>query len=106
MSRPRPQALAAISFACLVTPCVALGQTASKPTESAEDTHGADQAPVDRGKSLQVSVGLPPSALDLGSEADILGVRDSREMAAMLERWAFSMKGSIRAPMRVGFGPR
>jgi hypothetical protein len=106
MSRPRPQALAAVSFACLVTPCVALGQTASKPTESVEDVSAADHAPVDRGKSLQVSVGLPPSALDLGSEADILGVRDSREMAAMLERWSFSMKGSIRAPMRIGFGPR
>jgi hypothetical protein len=62
--------------------------------------------PVERGKSLQVSVGLPPSTLDLGSEADILGVRDAREMAAVLDRWAFTMKGSIRAPMRIGFGPR
>ena len=114
MSRPRQKALAAVLLTLLVAPRATFGQTASKPAdpgvvrprESVEDVVAAEQAPVDRGKSLQVSVGLAPSSLDLGSEADILGVRDSREMAAMLERWAFSMKGSIRAPMRVGFGPR
>jgi hypothetical protein len=111
MSRPRHQALAAVVFAELVTCASAYGQTASPAAEplapeSAEDAKAAEQAPVDRGKSLQVSVGLAPSSLDLGSEADILGVRDSREMAAMLERWSFSMKGSIRAPLRVGFGRR
>jgi hypothetical protein len=82
------------------------------PAESAslgsalEQVVPATDAPAARAKPLQVSVGLPPSALDLGSEADILGVRDSREMAAMLDRWSFSMKGSIRIPMRIGFGPR
>jgi hypothetical protein len=107
MYRPRQKALAAVLVALSVTPRLALGQTASKPAESAEDAHpAAEQAPVDRGKSLQTSVGQAPSSHDLGSEADILGVRDSREMAAMLERWAFSMKGSIRAPLRIGFGPR
>jgi hypothetical protein len=103
----RLQALAVASLACLVTPCAALGQTAAKPSESAEDVSpAAEDVPVERGKSLQVSVGLAPSTLDLGSEADILGVRDAREMAAVLDRWAFTMKGSIRAPMRIGFGPR
>jgi hypothetical protein len=112
MSRPRPQALAAVLLTALVTCASAFGQTATPAgepaaTESLEDSKpAAEQAPIDRGKSLQVSVGLAPSSLDLGSEADILGVRDSREMSAMLERWSFSMKGSIRAPMRVGFGPR
>jgi hypothetical protein len=59
-----------------------------------------------RSKPLQVSVGLPPTTLDLGSEADILGARDARETAVMLDRWSFSMKGSIRAPLRVGIGKR
>jgi hypothetical protein len=59
-----------------------------------------------RAKVLQLSVGLPPAAMDLGSEQDILGVRDAREMAAVLDRWSFSMKGSLRAPIRIGFGPR
>jgi hypothetical protein len=75
-------------------------EVVSGPTPEESDIEVA------RGKPLQVSVGLAPSALDLGSEADILGVKDAREMAAMLDRWAFTMKGSIRAPMRIGFGPR
>jgi hypothetical protein len=112
MSRPRPQALAAVMLTALVTCASAFGQAVSPtgdppPQESIEDAApAAEQAPLDRGKALQISVGLAPSSLDLGSEADILGVRDSREMSAMLERWSFSMKGSIRAPLRVGFGPR
>lgn len=57
-------------------------------------------------KPLQLSVGATPSTLDLGSEADILGVRDQREMSAVLDRWAFTMKGSIRIPIRLGFGPK
>ena len=115
MSRPRLPTLTLVLLARLVAPATAFGQEDIKPTESAptlakesvEDTKpAAEDLPQDRTKSLQVSAGLPPNSLDLGSEADILGVRDQREMAAMLERWSFSMKGSIRAPMRVGFGPR
>ena len=107
MFRPRPSTFVAVLLAQLVAPAAALGQQASQPAESAEDAKAPlEEAPKDRAKSLQVSVGLPPNSLDLGSEADILGVRDQREMAAMLERWSFSMKGSIRAPMRIGFGPR
>jgi hypothetical protein len=121
MSRPRLPTLLVVFLARLGAPASALGQEgtpqAAAPVdpaavnppivESKEDANASlEAAPVDRGKSLQVSVGLPPSSLDLGSEADILGVRDQREMAAMLERWSFSMKGSIRAPMRIGFGPR
>ena len=112
MSRPRQKAVAAVVLAELVTCASAFAEQAT-PTaapaavESIEDIKpAAEDVPLDRGKSLQISVGLAPSSLDLGSEADILGVRDSREMAAMLERWSFSMKGSIRAPLRVGFGPR
>jgi hypothetical protein len=107
MSRPRlPIAVALL--APLVASATASGQqVAPKTRESVEDVKAAnDEPPQDRGKSLQTSVGLPPNSLDLGSEADILGVRDQREMAALLERWSFSMKGSIRAPMRVGFGRR
>lgn len=109
MSRPRPP-IAAIVLAQLVASATALAQQAPQSAESQESTEdlkaAVDDAPAERTKSLQVSVGLPPNSLDLGSEADILGVRDQREMAALLERWSFSMKGSIRAPMRVGFGPR
>ena len=107
MFRPRKPTLVALFLARLVAPTVALGQEDYKPSEPVEDAKAAsDEPPADRTKSLQVSVGLPPSSLDLGSEADILGVRDQREMAAMLERWSFSMKGSIRALSRIGFGPR
>ncbi|RYZ05101.1 MAG: hypothetical protein EOO73_21070 [Myxococcales bacterium] len=112
MSRHRLPIAAAL-LAPLLAPAAVWGQEANKPAqvtkpaESIEDVKAAPyEPPQERGKSLQSSVGLPPNSLDLGSEADILGVRDSREMAAMLERWSFSMKGSIRAPLRVGFGRR
>ncbi len=105
---PRPRLpIAAVLMAPLVATATARGQEVPPTTESIEDVKAAaEEPPQDRGKSLQTSVGLPPNSLDLGSEADILGVRDQREMAALLERWSFSMKGSIRAPMRVGFGRR
>jgi hypothetical protein len=107
MFRPRPPTFVAVLLAQLVAPATAFGQQASQPAESAEDAKAPlEEAPKDRAKSLQVSVGLAPASLDLGSEADILGVRDQREMAAMLERWSFSMKASLRAPLRIGFGRR
>ncbi|HEX6276174.1 MAG TPA: hypothetical protein VFZ53_24200, partial [Polyangiaceae bacterium] len=59
-----------------------------------------------RWKPLQVSVGLAPTAQDLGSEADILGVSSSQDLGAILDQWAMTLKGSIRVPMRVGFGRR
>jgi hypothetical protein len=109
MRRPPPLASRALLVLVLSSAPKASAQPApgsAPPQSPAGGTEEPASSPSARGKPLQVSVGLPPSALDLGSEADILGVRDSREMAAMLDRWAFSMKGSIRAPLRVGFGPR
>jgi hypothetical protein len=106
MSRPRLP-ITAVLLTQLVASVSAFGQEAAKSRESIEDIKAQNEEPAqERGKSLQTSVGLPPNSLDLGSEADILGVRDQREMAALLERWSFSMKGSIRAPMRIGFGRR
>jgi hypothetical protein len=59
-----------------------------------------------RWKPLQVSVGLAPTAQDLGSEADILGVSSSQDLGAILDQWAMTLKGSFRVPIRVGFGRR
>ena len=59
-----------------------------------------------RWKPLQVSVGLAPTAQDLGSEADILGVSSAQDLGAILDQWAMTLKGSFRVPMRVGFGRR
>ncbi|HEX6271547.1 MAG TPA: hypothetical protein VFZ53_00835, partial [Polyangiaceae bacterium] len=59
-----------------------------------------------RWKPLQPSVGLAPTAQDLGSEADILGVSSQQDLGAILDQWAMTLKGSIRVPIRVGFGRR
>ena len=59
-----------------------------------------------RWKPLQVSAGLAPTAQDLGSEADILGVTSQQDLGAILDQWAMTLKGSIRAPIRIGFGRR
>ncbi len=100
---PAPAADVAVPDSAPAAP----GSNARTVTPDAEAAlRDAKEIEIPRVKALQTSVGLPPNALDLGSEADILGVRDSREMAAMLDRWAFSMKGSMRALMRVGFGSR
>jgi hypothetical protein len=54
-----------------------------------------------------VTVGTPPTTQDLGSEADMAGlVSSGQDLAAILDQWSFTMKGSIRVPLRVGFGPR
>jgi hypothetical protein len=65
--------------------------------------------PVRRRKPLQITVGLPPTAQDLGSEADIVSTADIESVAADYEQvrgWTFGMKGYIRAPMRIGIGPK
>jgi hypothetical protein len=60
-------------------------------------------------KSLKMTVGIPPTASDLGSEADMVsttGGEDDATITAQLANWTLGMKGYIRAPMRVGIGPR
>ena len=59
-----------------------------------------------RWKPLQVSVGLAPTAQDLGSEADILGVSSAQDLGIILDQWAMTLKGSFRVPIRIGFGRR
>jgi hypothetical protein len=59
-----------------------------------------------RWKPLQVSVGLAPTAQDLGSEADILGVSSTQDLGVILDQWAMTLKGSFRVPIRIGFGRR
>jgi hypothetical protein len=67
-----------------------------------------------RAKPLKMTVGTPPTTGDLGSEADTLapnavavgavaGDEDARTMA-LNENWSFTLKGYLRAPMRVGYG--
>jgi hypothetical protein len=59
-----------------------------------------------RWKPLQVSVGVAPTVQDLGSEQDILGVQPGQDLGVVLDQWAMTLKGSLRVPMRVGFGRR
>jgi hypothetical protein len=91
-------------------------ETAAPPlkaaeTETREAEHmelASESEPEQRRlKPLQVTVGAPPTAQDLGSEADIVQVRgDEEAVSRSLERWTLKMKGNLRAPMRVGIGPR
>jgi hypothetical protein len=58
-------------------------------------------------KALQTTVGVPPTAQDVGSEADLLaGGRTDEAIAVTLNKWTLKMKGYVRAPIRVGIGPR
>jgi hypothetical protein len=62
-----------------------------------------------RSKPLRLTVGIPPTASDLGSEADMVsttGLEDEASITAKLNNWTLGMKGYVRAPMRIGMGPR
>jgi hypothetical protein len=58
-----------------------------------------------RTKPLQTTVGLVPTAPDFGSEADLVSSADDQGAGSRPRRWTYSLKGFLRAPMRVGFGP-
>ena len=61
-----------------------------------------------RAKLLKMTVGVPPSTGDLGSEADTLNpdvtIGEDVRAFALNENWSFVLKGYLRAPMRVGYG--
>jgi hypothetical protein len=83
----------------------ALGTAAALATVCLAARAGAQEMP--RAKALRTTVGLPPTAADLGSEADIVSSADQPGTAlisAETERWTFSMKGYLRAPLRLGLG--
>lgn len=63
--------------------------------------------PKRRARPLQLTTGTPPARLDIGSEAGFTGVTQQKEEAeSELEKWTFNMKGYMRVPFRVGYGPR
>jgi hypothetical protein len=51
-------------------------------------------------------VGLAPTAPDFGSEADLISTADQEAASARPKKWTYSLKGFLRAPMRVSLGPR
>jgi hypothetical protein len=69
--------------------------------------------PAKRMKSLRITTGAAPTAVDLGSEADITagggrgegyGVEDATD--SVNKGWWYSLKGYVRTPMRLSLGPR
>ena len=69
--------------------------------------------PAKRMRSLRISTGAAPTAVDLGSEADITtgGVRpayggEDDAISSVNKGWWYSLKGYVRAPMRLSLGPR
>lgn len=63
-----------------------------------------------RAKQLKMTVGVPPTTGDLGSESDALepsgpAVGEDARTIALNQNWSFALKGYLRAPMRIGYGP-
>ncbi len=52
------------------------------------------------------TVGMVPSKPDLGSEADMVSTANEPHAPALDKKWTYVMAGYLRAPMRVGVGPR
>jgi hypothetical protein len=63
-----------------------------------------------RSKSLKMTVGVPPTTGDLGSEADSLdasaSLGEGGRGGRLTDNWSFVLKGYLRAPMRLGYGPK
>lgn len=63
-----------------------------------------------RAKSLKMTVGVPPTTGDLGSEADSVdsttSLAEGGRTARISDNWSFVLKGYLRAPMRIGYGPK
>jgi hypothetical protein len=65
------------------------------------------KAPVRRrARPLATTVGMLPTAPDFGSEADMVSTADVDTTGAPPKKWTYSLRGFLRAPMRVGYGPR
>lgn len=74
--------------------------------EEEEEDEGFSPDSSRRLKPLQLTVGTPAARLDVGSEADLLGVTTSQDPTIQLEEWSFNMKGYVRIPMRLSLGDR
>jgi hypothetical protein len=59
-----------------------------------------------RTRDLETTVGMQPPDPDFGSEADLVSTADEDAPPARPKKWVYSLKGFLRAPMRVGIGPR
>src|SRR5205085_286196 len=72
----------------------------------------APAPPARRMKSLRISTGAAPTAVDLGSEVAIneVGRGESyspEETADQVNKgWWYSLKGYVRVPMRLSLGPK
>jgi len=59
-----------------------------------------------RAKPLRTTVGIPPTASDLGNETDLGPSADSAGVDVLQKgSWTFNLRGYIRAPMRISLGP-
>jgi hypothetical protein len=59
-----------------------------------------------RAKPLKTTVGIPPTASDLGNETDLGSAADSAGVDVLQKgSWTFNLRGYIRAPMRISLGP-
>jgi hypothetical protein len=81
---------------------------ASPPTVFAapQATQVVAQKKQKRTKPLQATVGLAPTATDFGSEADMVSSSDEPFEPPKQNKWTYTLRGFLRAPMLVGMGPR
>jgi hypothetical protein len=59
-----------------------------------------------RTRDLATTVGMNPPEPDFGSEADLVSTADDDAPASRPKKWVYALKGYLRAPMRIGLGPR
>jgi hypothetical protein len=59
-----------------------------------------------RVKQLQLQLGPAPTASDFGAEADLVSPRSHEPATIFTKKWLGTIRAYLRAPMRVGLGPR
>jgi hypothetical protein len=79
---------------------------AAAASASAADIAENYQRPTAPPGETRRTVGMLPSKPDLGAEADMVSTANEVHAAPMDRRWTYVMAGYLRAPARVGYGPR
>lgn len=81
-------------------------QPQAAASASAADIAENYQRPTAPPGETRRTVGMLPTKPDLGAEADMVSTANEVHGAPMDRRWTYVMSGYLRAPARVGFGPR
>lgn len=93
------------------SPIPALPQPAEPPAVTERfiplpPTASGEPPPPLRRKPLKITVGIPPTTSDLGSETDVTRGDSTGVDVLETQSWTLNVRAYLRAPLRISLGPR